>query len=309
MNSKSDRKISNRLKRFVNRVFSRFSSLRIFSDKTSIKLKYHHSFGKKLNLKEPKTFNEKLNWLKLYFRKPIFTQMVDKYEVKQLINNKLGEQYVIPSLGVFDKFEDIDFSSFTFPIVVKTTHESGTVFVIKDKDTYDFEKTKKRINKCLKRNYYYSCREWPYKDCKPRILVETYMKDEKEENLPVYKFFCFDGEPYLVQTIKNDKTRQETIDYFDMNWNLLDLRQNFPNSSEPLSKPSNFEEMKQIAKVLSKGFPCIRVDLYSINGKVYFSEYTFFSDAGYAAFEPEEWDLKLGEMINLDLVKEYGKDC
>ena len=287
------------LKRFLKRVISSVLSWRIFSDKTAIKIKYRLEMKRKPNLKEPKTFNEKLNWIKLYLRKPVMTTMVDKYEVKKYVSEIIGSEYVIPSIAIYDKWDDIDFDLLKAPFVLKTTHSSGVIAVVKDKGAFDFEATKKMFNKSLKQNYFYSCREWPYKNVKPRIIVEQFVKDSKEDNLPVYKFFCFNGEPYLVQTIKNDKTSYETIDYFDMDWKFLNLKQNFENSEVPLSKPSNFEEMKELAAMLSKGFPFVRVDLYSVNGKVYFSEFTFFSDAGYQRFYPDEWDMILGEKIVL----------
>ena len=287
------------LKRFLRMVISELLASRIFSDKASIKLKYRFLMKRKLNLKEPKTFNEKLNWIKLYYRKPIMTTMVDKYEVKKLVSNLIGEEYVIPSIAIYDKWDDIEFDKLEAPFVLKTTHSSGVIAVVKDKETFDYETTKKKFNKSLRQNYFYSCREWPYKNVKPRIIVEKFIKDSKEDNLPVYKFFCFNGEPYLVQTIKHDKTTYETIDYFDMDWKRLDLRQNFNNSEVPLDRPNNFEEMKELASKLSSGFPFVRVDLYSVDGKIYFSEFTFFSDAGYQRFYPDEWDLKLGEKIVL----------
>ena len=287
------------LKRFMIRVASKILCSRVFSDKFAIKLKYRLLMKRKIDLKNPKTFNEKLNWIKLYYRKPIMTTMADKYEVKKYVSNIIGDEYVIPSIAIYDKWDDIDFDKLEAPFVLKTTHSSGVIAVVKDKYLLDYKTAKKRFNKSLKENYFYSCREWPYKDIKPRIIVEKYIKDSKEDNLPVYKFFCFDGEPYLVQTIKNDKTSYETIDYFDMNWERLDLKQNFENSEIPLDQPSNFKEMKALAEKLSKGFPFVRVDLYSVDGKIYFSEFTFFSDAGYTKFYPDKWDLMLGEKIKL----------
>ena len=287
------------LKQILRIVGSKILAWRIFSDKVAIKIKYRLEMKRKLNLKNPKTFNEKLNWIKLYYRKPIMTTMADKYEVKKYVSDIIGPEYVIPSIAIYDKWDDIDFDSLKAPFVMKTTHSSGVIAVVKDKESFDYETTKKKFNKSLKQNYFYSCREWPYKNIKPRIIIEQFVKDDKEDNLPVYKFFCFNGEPYLVQTIKNDKTSYETIDYFDMDWKFLKLKQNFENSEVPLSKPSNFEDMKELAAKLSKGFPFVRVDLYSVNGRIYFSEFTFFSDAGYHQFYPDEWDQILGEKIKL----------
>ena len=287
------------LKRFMIMVVSKILCSRLFSDKAAIKIKYRLLMKKKIDLKKPKTFNEKLNWIKLYYRKPIMTTMADKYEVKQYVSDVIGSEYVIPTIAIYDKWNDIDFDSLKAPFVLKTTHSSGVIKIVKDKESFDYETTKKKFNKSLKENYFYSCREWPYKNIKPRIIVEQFIKDSKEDNLPVYKFFCFNGEPYLVQTIKNDKTSYETIDYFDMDWKLLKIKQNFENSDVPLDKPVNFEEMKALASKLSKGFPFVRVDLYSVDNKIYFSEFTFFSDAAYQRFYPDEWDLILGEKIIL----------
>lgn len=287
------------LKRFMIMVVSKILYSRLFSDKAAIKIKYRLLMKKKINLKEPKTFNEKLNWIKLYYRKPIMTTMADKYEVKQYVSHIIGSEYVIPTIAIYDKWDDIDFDSLKAPFVLKTTHSSGVIKIVKDKESFDYETTKKKFNKSLKENYFFSCREWPYKNIKPRIIVEQFIKDSKEDNLPVYKFFCFNGEPYLVQAIKNDKTSYETIDYFDMDWKLLKIKQNFENSDVPLDKPVNFEEMKALASKLSKGFPFVRVDLYSVDNKIYFSEFTFFSDAAYQRFYPDEWDLILGGKIIL----------
>lgn len=304
MENKKNTKNRKSIKRFLKRLIFKLASLRVVSDKSNIRIIFRLSVGKKINLKDPKTFNEKLNWMKLYFRKPIMTTMVDKYEVKDYVTSRIGSEYVVPLIGVYDSWDEIDFSKLKTPFVIKATHSSGVVKVIKDLESVDLNELKVIFDKALKRNYYYWCREWPYKNVKPRIIIEEFIEDSREKNLPVYKFFCFDGEPYLVQTIKNDKTSYETIDYFDMDWKFLDLKQNFNNSDIPLDKPSNFEEMKTLAAKLSQGFPFVRVDLYSVNEKIYFSEFTFFSDAGFEKFTPDYWDLKLGNMINL---KKYGK--
>lgn len=286
-------------RRFFRRSYLRFLSFRCFSDKTSIKLKYRFIFRKKLDLSNPITFNEKLNWLKLYYRNDVLTKMVDKYEVKKIVSDLIGKEYVIPCLGIFDSWEEIDFNAFEAPFVIKTTHSSGVVFVIRDKAKANWKEIEKVIKKSLKRNYFYRQREWPYKNVRPRIIIEKMIKDSKEQNLPVFKFFCFSGQPFLVQTIKNDKTSYETIDYFDMNWNRLDLKQNFENSDLPLDRPLNFDKMKEIVKKLSGNHPFIRVDLYSVNGAIFFSEFTFFSDAGFTKFYPDKWDIILGEKIIL----------
>ncbi|MBQ8426733.1 MAG: glycosyl transferase [Clostridia bacterium] len=286
------------LKCFVR--LDRYKILRILSDKAYLKTYYKLKFNKKLNLKDPKTFNEKLQWLKLYDRKPEYSLMVDKYGVKKYIADKIGEEYVIPTLGVWDKFADIDFDSLPEQFVLKTTHDSGGVVICTDKSMFNIGKAKEKLTRSLKRNYFWRGREWPYKYVKPRIIAEELMRDGRYESLPVYKFFCFKGKAFIVQVIQNDKLSNETIDYFDREWNLLDLRQNYPNSSTPILKPNCFAEMLRIADTLAsvkKNF--IRVDLYVVNEKIYFSEFTFFSDSGTAIFHPKCWDKKLGDMIEL----------
>ena len=266
-------------------------------DKIYIQMAYRIAMKKKLDLKAPETFNEKLQWLKLYDRKPEYTTMVDKHEVKQHIAEKIGPEYVIPTLGVWNRFEDIDFDSLPKQFVLKCTHNSGSIVICQDKSMLDKELAGKKLSNRLKLNYYWGNREWPYKNVKPRILAETYMQDGDKQCLPVYKVFNFNGEPRIIQAIQNDKTENETIDYFDTQWNLLPLRQNYPNSTVPLEKPEQLEQMLQLSKTLSKGFPFIRTDWYVINNRLYFSEYTFYSDSGMAKFQPEEWDRKLGKWI------------
>lgn len=278
----------------------------IIPDDIYIKMIYRFRVRKKLNLDNPQTYNEKLNWLKLYNQKAEYTRMVDKYAVKEYVAQVIGEQYVIPTLGVWDKFEDIDFCKLPNRFVLKCTHDSSGIIICRDKFKLDLKKTKNKIKTSLKRDYFLGSREWPYKNVPRRIIVEEYMeeiedcnKEDDKKMLDVYKIFCFSGKPELFQVVQNDKTDFESIDYFDTSWNKLDLRQNFPNSDVTLSKPEKIDEMIDVAKKLSQGIPFVRIDLYQINKRVYFSEMTFFSDAGFAKFEPEEWDYKLGQMINL----------
>ena len=269
------------------------------SDEKYLKLMYRAKFKKKLNLNSPKTFNEKLQWIKLYDRKDIYTTMVDKYEVKKYVADIIGEEYVIPMLGVWDGFEDIDFDALPDKFVLKTTHDSGGIVICRDKAAFDIEKAREKLTKSLAREYFPHGREWPYKNVKHRILAEEYVQDGDNPNLPVFKIFNFGGKPTVIQVIQNDKTKSETIDYFDTGWHRLDLRQNFPNSENPLPKPSSLEVMLSLAERLSDGFPFLRTDFYTVNGEVRFSEFTFFSDSGLAKFHPEEWDKRLGDMIVL----------
>lgn len=268
-------------------------------DAIFLKIRYYAGVGKKLNLENPQTFNEKLQWLKLYDRKPEYTVMVDKHAVKKYVADQIGDEYVIPTLGVWNSFDEIDFDSLPDQFVLKCTHDSGGLVICRDKKTLDIDSAKKKIEKSLKQNFFYRCREWPYKNVPPRIMAEQYMQDGDSRNLPVYKILNFSGEPRIIQVIQNDKTKNETIDYFDTRWHLLKMKQNFPNSAIPMERPVCLSEMLDLARKLSKDLPVIRVDLYEVNGKVYFSEYTFYSDAGFAAFYPEKWDNILGNWISI----------
>ena len=293
-------RIFNKKSRFE--IFQSRGFYRLMNDEKYLKKVYELRTDKKLNLKNPATFNEKLQWLKLHDRKPEYSLLVDKYEVKKVISERIGEKYIIPTIGVWDRVEDINFDELPEKFVMKCTHNSGGLVICKNKADLDIEKVKGKLSKALKINYFYRSREWPYKNVKPRIIAEKFMKDSNQENdgsLNVYKIFCFGGKPYIIQTIQNDKTPEETIDYFDTDWNLLELRQNFPNSKHPLSKPQTLEEMLTLAEKLTKGHPFLRADFYDVDGEIYFSELTFYSDAGMATFEPEEWDYKLGELIKL----------
>jgi hypothetical protein len=255
--------------------------------------------GYELDFMHPKTFNEKLNWLKLNDHKEIYTSMVDKYEAKNIAAKKIGSEHIIPAYGVWDRFEDIDFSQFPEQFVMKCTHDSGGLVICRDKKSFDKRNAREKIELSLARNYFWSNREWPYKNVKPRILVEKYMHDGCNSVLPVYKFFNFNNGGTILQVIHGDKTSEERIDYFDEQWHWLDLHQNFKTSEEMPAKPKKFSEMLHYAKILSDGFPFLRTDFYEVNDTVYFSEFTFYSDAGFERFHPDTWDMELGNRIIL----------
>lgn len=269
-------------------------------DKAYLKLMYYLIFDKKLNLNNSKTFNEKLQWLKLYDRNPLYTKLVDKYEVRKYIAQTIGEEYLIPLIGVWDKFDDIDFSTLPNQFVLKCTHDSGGLVICKNKSKLDIEVARKKINKCLRRNYYYSGREWPYKDVKPRIVCEKYMVDESGVELKDYKFFCFDGEPKAL-FVATDRGIDTRFDYFDMDFNHLPFMQHYKNGVKKITKPKGFDKMVELAKKLSGSIPHVRVDFYDINGKVYFGELTFYHFSGFEKFEPEEYDEIFGKWIKLPL--------
>ena len=270
----------------------------ILPDSLYIRLKYFQHFKKFPNLKNPKTFNEKLQWLKLHDRNPEYTKMVDKYAVRKYIKEKIGEEYLIPLLGVWDSFDEIDFDKLPEQFVLKCTHDSGGLVICKDKSKLDMEKARKKISACLKNNYYWTGREWPYKKLVPRIIAEKYMVDESGTELKDYKFFCFDGEPKCL-FIATDRPHDTKFDFYDVEFKHLPFTNGHPYSGRELKKPQGFDEMLRLARILSKGIKQSRIDFYDINGKVYFGEITFFHWSGFMPFEPEEWDYTLGSYINL----------
>lgn len=277
----------------------------LLDDASYIKIKYKYFFGKNINLSRPETFNEKLQWLKLYDRNPKYTKMVDKYEAKKYVADIIGEEYIIPTLGVYDKFDEIDFDKLPNQFVIKCTHDSGGLAIVKDKSKMDLEKIRKKINKCLRKNYYYNGREWPYKNVKPRIIIEKYMEDKNYKIMRDYKFFCFNGEPkllYLSEGLENHATAG--ISFYDMNMELTDCkRKDYRPISYKPEKPKNFDKMKKFSAVLSRGIPHLRVDWYEIDGKLYFGELTFSTCNGMIPFEGEKWDRKLGDMIELPIIE------
>ena len=280
---------------------------RVIPDKLWIQLKYFQWFKRLPNLSNPKTFNEKLNWMKLYDRRPEYSKMVDKYEAKKYIAERVGEKYIIPVLGgPWNSFEEIDLKKLPKQFVLKTTHDCGGVVVCKDKNKFDREKAKKFLTEHLKNNYYLTCREWPYKHVKPRIFAEKYLKDSREdEQLTDYKFFCFNGVPKImfIATDRISDLEETKFDFFDMEFNHLPIIQGHPNAHNAPKCPNGFEEMKKIASKLSQGIPQIRIDFYESEGKIYVGELTLFHFSGNVPFNSEEWDLKLGSWINLDECK------
>lgn len=271
---------------------------KLLSSKSWLTIEYYININKSLNLSNPKTFNEKLQWLKIYDRKSEYTRMVDKYEVRKYIAETIGEDCLIPLLGVYNAFDEIDFNNLPNQFVLKPSHTSGNVYICKDKSKIDYVKLKKDINAWLKRNYYWVHREWPYKNVKSRIICEKYMVDESGVELKDYKFFCFDGEPKAL-FVATDRGIDTRFDFFDLDFNHLPLMQHYKNSIKIIAKPTGFDEMVELSRKLSKGIPHVRVDFYDINGKVYFGELTFFHFSGMEKFEPSTYDEYFGEFIKL----------
>lgn len=270
------------------------------SDEKYLSIVYRGIFGKKLDLDNPKTFSEKLQWLKIFDRNPQYTIMVDKFEVKKFVADIIGEEYIIPTLGVWESFDDIDFEVLPNQFVLKCTHDSGGLVVCKDKTKLNYKEAKKKIEKCLCKNYYYSGREWPYKNIKPRIIAEQYMEDNETHDLRDYKIFTFDGEPKALFIATERSSSDETkFDFFDSDFNHLPFTNGHPNANILPEKPKTFEKMKTLAKLLSQGIPHLRVDFYEVNGKIYFGELTFSHWSGLVPFSPEEWDRIFGDWIVL----------
>lgn len=282
-------------------VLDRIGVSRIIPDRTYLSLKYRANFGKKLNLKTPQTYNEKLQWLKLYDRKPEYTVMVDKYEAKKYVADRIGEEYIIPTLGVWDKVEDIDFDSLPNQFVLKCTHDSGGIVICRDKAKFNINEAKKKLEKSLKNNFYYFNREWPYKNVKPRIIAEQYMEDKETGELRDYKFFSFNGttKALFIATERQKVGEEVKFDFYNMEFEHLDFRQGHPNSTSEIKKPITFAEMWKLSERLSNKIPHVRVDFYEVNGKVYFGELTFFHHAGMIPFDPEEWDYVWGSWLTL----------
>ncbi|MCR4826972.1 MAG: glycosyl transferase [Bacteroidales bacterium] len=282
------------------------------SDEKYLKMMWRIKFGTKLDLENPKTFTEKLQWLKLYDRKPEYTNLVDKYEVKKIVADMIGEKYIIPTLGVWDSVDEIEWGSLPQQFVLKTTHgsDSGGVVICKDKNTLDKKAAKKKLLKSMKSDVYRTMREWPYKNINKRIIAETYLTDLGtadnqciadcgESQLKDYKFYCFDGEPKFM-LIASNRFTTHNFNYYDMKFNKLPLTSAVGSQADVVfDKPDQFDEMKEIATILSQGFAHIRVDLYCSGGQVYFGELTFYDSSGYDDFSSEEWNKKCGDWIKL----------
>ena len=285
---------------FIKRILYCF--LNLLPDKFFIQLKFFKNFHRFPNLKEPQTFSEKLQWLKLYDRNSYYTKLVDKYEVKSIVADLIGEEYIIPTLGVWDNANDIDFDSLPDKFVLKATHDSGRVIICKDKAKLDKEWARTEMAKSLKRDFYALTREWPYKNVPRRIIAEEYMEDCGTNELRDYKFFCINGKVELLFIATGRQTQKEPyFDFFDKDFIHIPLKHGHPNAPELPQKPRNFELMKVLSEKLSMGLPQIRVDMYEINGRIYFGELTLFHHSGMVRFDPQDWDYELGKLIKLPL--------
>ena len=262
---------------------------------------FRAKMGYQLDLEHCSTFNEKLQWLKLYDRKPFYSSIVDKYEVKKYVANIIGEEYTVPTLGVWNSFEEIDFNALPDRYVLKCTHDSGGIYIAKNKDNKSIRASRRILKRSLKKNYYYLFREWPYKYVKPRIIAEQYLEGNTRGGIIDYKIHCFNGEPQIILVCADRFSDTGlTEDFFDTKWNHLAVRRpKYKNSSSKILRPQELDEMLELSRRLSKGFLFLRVDFYVVQHRVYIGELTFFPNGGYEKFIPESFDLKLGDMLRL----------
>lgn len=281
-------------------------SLRFLPDKSYIKLYYRLRVGRKLNMGNPTTLNEKLQWMKFNYRFPLQTIVSDKYLVRDYVENKIGIEYLIPLYGNWLNFDDIDFDALPDQFVLKCNHDSGGLAICKDKKTFDQENAKKKINKSLKDNFFYIGREYQYKNIIPRIICEKFISDNG--NVPMdYKIYCFNGKPDVILVCKNrfrnDSHRAQYL-YFDQNWNFVPLNKGDELSENPnIEKPKNLDKMLSIARKLSEDFIFARIDLYNIDGKIYFGEITLTPNSGFDPDITEETDLYFGNKLEISLLK------
>lgn len=270
-------------------------------DKKYLSLLYRLKIGERLDWDNPQSYTAKLQWMKLYYRNPILSQFIDKYEVKAEVAKRIGAEHVIPTYGVWERAEAIDFDSLPERFVLKGTHDCRSVIICRDKQTFDAEGARIKLASALKRNNYGPMREWAYKSVKPRIIAEELIQDPAHpEELTDYKFFCFDGHVKAVYVATGRNRGETRADYFDRDFNHLPIFSEHPHAGSAIVRPQNYEEMVRIAEMLSAGFPHVRLDLYSLgDGRIFFGEYTFYHGGGMNQFEPREWDYTIGRWFTL----------
>ena len=292
------------IKKRIRKIYCKYFTIEdsqhsLLPDSIYLKKQFKEKMGKELDLRHPKTYNEKLQWIKLHDRKPIYTVMVDKFAVKQYVADLIGEGYIIPTLALYKTAEEIDFDELPERFVLKCTHSSGIGSCIcTDKSLLDYDKIKNGLKQGLEDNYYLDEREWPYKNVPRQIIAEEYIADSNGKLID-YKFMCFHGEIDSIQVCFDRETGNVKFAFYDLNWNRLHYLRDEPELNEEIPKPDNFEEMVRIARILSKGIRHIRVDLYNLDGKIYFGELTFFDTGGYFKEITDETDLKWGSLISL----------
>ena len=277
---------------------------RLIPDRIYLQIVYFKHFRRFINFNNQKTFNEKIQWLKLNYRNEEYTKLVDKYRVKQYITKLIGEEYVIPTLGVWNNVDDIDFKSLPEKFVLKCNNDSGGIVICKNKKDFDEAKAKSFLKERLKNNGYWYGREWPYKNVKPCIIAEKYMEDSISKDIKDYKFFCFNGSMEFFD-IDIDRFIEHRANYYDRNGNFLPFGKTYcpPDYTKKIEMPKNLDKMIELAETISHNTVLSRIDFYEIDGQVYFGEITFYPGSGFSPFTDEKWDYKLGDMIDLPNIK------
>lgn len=293
------------MKKLYSRIIFRLALIFVdfLPDALFVKIYFKHLMGYPLNLDNPRTYNEKLQWLKIHDKRPEYTKLVDKVEAKTYVSSIVGDKYIIPTLGVWDSVGQIEWNKLPNQFVIKATNDSGGVVVCKDKNSLNINEAKKKLQNLGGRDYSKYSKEYPYKNVKKRFIAEVYIEDESGFELKDYKIFCFNGEPKFLFVATGRQNNDTRFDFYDLDFNHLPVLNGHPNAEVWPEKPINFEEMLDVAKKLSKGIPHVRVDLYNCKGKVYFGELTFFHWSGLVPFEPQEWDYKFGEYLVLPSIK------
>lgn len=293
----------------MNRQIIKYKIIKRIPDETYLKLLFWITMKRKLHLKNPVTFNEKLQWLKLHDRNPNYTYLVDKYEVRKYVEKKIGNEILVPLVGVWNTWEEIDFDILPERFVLKTTHDSGGVVICRNRADWNIEKAQKKLMDSLSRNFFYIGREYPYKDIVPRIIGEEYMENEQAGELIDYKVMCFNGKARCIFTCTERFTEEGLkVTFFDLNWNRLPFTRHYPCSNVEIKRPENLEKMIQYAEILSEGIPFLRVDFYEVNDRIYMGELTFYPGGGIEEFEPEEYDSILGSWLELPQTQFHGSN-
>lgn len=275
--------------------------LKFVPDETFLQLKYWAKKGKQLDLDNPTSFTEKIQWLKLYDQKPVYTQMVDKCSAKEYVAKVLGDKYIIPNIGVWNDVASVDFESLPNQFVIKCTHDSGGLIICKDKSKLDVEAAKQQLQRCMERNWFYFSREYAYKALKPRIIAEEYLENDCEEGLHDYKVWCFNGEPKYIQYVSGRIGARTYEGFYDTDWNLQNFTYHNPPLEEDVPKPVCLKELVDVARKVSQGIPFLRADFYILpDNSIRFGELTFYPNGGWDTWTPKETDEIIGNLINLN---------
>lgn len=271
----------------------------LYTDESFIRKRFERRLGRELNLENPVKYNDKLQWLKLNWYDPLATKAADKYGAREFVTEKIGSEYLNKMYGVYESVDEINLDELPQSFVLKGTHGSGYNIICKDKNKMDWKTEFEKMDRWMHINYFWQNREWVYKDIQPRIISENFLEDSETDDLRDYKIFCFNGEPKLVQ-VHLDRFSRHKRNLYDINWNFIDVENANPNAKDiEIKEPKNLDEMIRLSKILSEGFPHVRVDFYEVNEKIYFGELTFFHGSGVEWFSPEEFEVTMGNWLEL----------